>query len=64
MAQSKKKIKKPVLTEEDKRRAEKEAYRKALKETGRLSVPTHKVHKSRKKYTRKKKRKDDMDIGE
>lgn len=60
MARSKKKIEKPVLTEEDKRKAEREAYRKVLKETGKLSVSVHKVHKSRKKYTRKKKRKEDV----
>ena len=64
MARSKKKIEKPVLTEEDKRRAEQEAYRRMLKETGQLSVPVHKVHKSKKKYTRKKKRQEDIDLEE
>ena len=59
MARTKKKIEKPVLTEEDKRRAEREAHRRVLKETGQLSVPVHKVHKSKKKYTRKRKRKEE-----
>jgi hypothetical protein len=59
MARTKKKIEKPVLTEEDKRKAERAAYRRMLKETGQLAVPVHKIHKSRKKYTRKKKRKDE-----
>jgi len=49
---------KPVLTEKDKRKAEKAAYRKALKESGKLSVPVHKVHKSKKKYDRKRNKKD------
>ncbi len=51
------KIKRPVLTEKDKRKAEKEAYRKALKESGKLSVPVHKVHKNKKKYDRKRNKK-------
>lgn len=64
MARSKKKIKKLVLTEEDKRRAEREAHRRVLKETGQLSVPVYKVHKSKKKYTRKKKKQEDLDLEE
>ena len=60
MARSKKKIEKSVLTGEDKRRAEREAHRKVLKETGQLAVPVHKVHQSKKKYTRKKKRKEEF----
>ena len=58
MAKSKKKIKKPVLTEKDKRKAEKEAHRKVLKEAGQLSVPVHKVHKNKKKYDRKREKED------
>jgi hypothetical protein len=58
MPRFRKKIKKPVLTEKDKRKAEKAAYRKALKESGQLSVPVHKVHKSKKKYDRKRNKKD------
>jgi len=58
MPRSKKKIKRPVLTEKDKRKAEREAYRKVLKESGQLSVPVHKVHKNRKKYDRKRIKKD------
>ncbi len=57
MPRSGKKIKKPVLTEEDKRKAEKAAYRNALKESGQLSVPVHKVHKNKKKYDRKRNKK-------
>ena len=60
MARSKKKVETPALTEEDKRRAEREAHRRVLKEAGQLSVPVHKVHRSKKKYTRKKKRKEDV----
>ena len=58
MAKSRKKIQKPVLTEKDKRKAEREAHRKVLKEAGQLSVPVHKVHKSKKKYSRKQEKKD------
>ncbi len=52
MPRSKKKIIRPVLTEKDKRKAEKEAYRQALKESGKLTVPAHKVHMNKKKYDR------------
>lgn len=58
MAKSTKKIKKPVLTEKDKLKAEREANRKILKESGQLSVPVHKVHKNKKKYDRKQEKKD------
>ena len=58
MAKSRKKIQKPVLTEKDKRKAEKEALRKVMKEAGQLSVPVHKVHKNKKKYSRKQEKKD------
>jgi regulator of replication initiation timing len=58
MAHSKKKIIKPVLTEKDKLKAERQALRKALKESGQLSVPVHKVHKNKKKYNRKQEKKD------
>jgi hypothetical protein len=58
MAKSTKKIKKPVLTEKDKLKAEREANRKVLKESGQLSVPVHKVHKNKKKYDRKQEKKD------
>lgn len=57
MPRSRKKIEKPVLTEKDKRKAERQAHRKALKEAGQLAVPYHKVHISKKKYNRKKARK-------
>jgi hypothetical protein len=50
---SKEKIIKPVLTEKDKLKARKQAHRKVLKESGQLTVPYHKVHISKKKYTRK-----------
>jgi argonaute-like protein implicated in RNA metabolism and viral defense len=52
MPRSKKKIKKSILSEKDKRKAEKEALRKVLKESGQLSIPVHKVHKNKKKYDR------------
>ncbi len=58
MARSRKKIIKPVLTEKDKLKAERQALRKALKESGQLSVPIHKVHKNKKKYNRKQEKKD------
>jgi hypothetical protein len=58
MPRSKKKIPKPVLTEKDKLKAERQALRKALKESGQLSIPVHKVHKNRKKYYRKQEKKD------
>jgi hypothetical protein len=58
MAKSRKKIHKTVLTEKDKRKAEREAHRKVLKESGQLSVPVHKVHKNKKKYNRKQEKKD------
>jgi hypothetical protein len=58
MAESRKKIQKAVLTEKDKRKAEKEAHRKVLKESGQLSVPVHKIHKNKKKYNRKLEKKD------
>ena len=54
MPRSRKKIQKPVLTEKDKLKAERQAHRKALKESGQLTVPVHKVHKNKKKYYRKK----------
>jgi hypothetical protein len=54
MPSGKKKIKKPKLTKEDKEKARKEAIRKTLVETGQHSIPTHKVHKSKKKYDRKR----------
>ena len=56
MAKSTKKIKKTVLTEKDKRKAEKEAHRKILKESGQLSIPVHKVTKTRKSTTASKKK--------
>jgi len=52
MPRSRKKIAKPVLTEKDKLKAERQAHRKALKESGQLTVPVHKVHKNKKKYDR------------
>ena len=58
MARSKKKIPKPVLSEKDKLKAQRQALRKALKESGQLSVPVHKVHKNKKKYNRKQEKKD------
>jgi hypothetical protein len=58
MAKSREKIKKAILTEKDKRKAEKEALRKVLKESGQLSVPVHKVHKNKKKYDRQREKKD------
>lgn len=58
MAKSRKKIKKAVLTEKDKLKAEKEAHRKVLKESGQLSIPIHKVHQNKKKYDRKKAKKE------
>jgi hypothetical protein len=54
MPAGKKKIKKVQLTEEDKEKARKSAIRKALVETKQHSVPTHKVHKNKKKYDRKR----------
>jgi hypothetical protein len=53
MPRSKKKIAKPVLTKKDKLKARKQANREVLKESGQLAVPYHKVHISKKKYTRK-----------
>ena len=64
MARSKKKIHKPVLSEKDKLKAERQALRKALKESGQLSVPVHKVHKNKKKYNRKEEKKDIEEIFE
>jgi len=58
MAKSTKKIKKTILTEKDKLKAEKEALHKVLKESGQLSVPVHKVHKNKKKYDRTKAKKE------
>jgi hypothetical protein len=58
MPRSKKKIPKPVLTEKDKLKAERQALRKALKESGQLSVPVHKVHKNKRKYDRNRERKN------
>jgi hypothetical protein len=58
MAQSRKKIQKPILTEKDKLKAERQALRKALKESGQLSVPVHKVHKNKRKYDRKREKQD------
>ena len=58
MLAGKKKIKKVRLTKEDKEKARKSAIRKALVETEQHSVPTHKVHKNKKKYDRKR----DMEI--
>ena len=52
MHRTKKKIAKPVLTEKDKLKAQKQARRKVLKESGKLSIPVHKVHKNKKKYDR------------
>jgi hypothetical protein len=52
MPHSKKKIAKPTLTEKDKLKAQKQARRKVLKESGQLSIPVHKVHKNKKKYDR------------
>ena len=45
------------LTQEDINKIDKTAYRKALIECGQYSVPTHKVHKNKKAYTRKQKHK-------
>jgi len=53
MPRSKKKIARPVLSEKDKLKVQKQARRKVLKETGLLAVPYHKVHISKKKYNRK-----------
>lgn len=65
MPRSKKKIAKPILTEKDKRKAEKQARRKVLKESGQLLVPVHKVHKNKKKYNRiKEKRELEEDLEE
>ena len=58
MIKSRKKIHKAVLTEKDKLKAEKEALRKVLKESGQLSIPVHKVHKNKKKYDRTKAKKE------
>jgi len=58
MAKSRKKINKTVLTEKDKLKAEREAHRKVLKESGQLTIPIHKVHKNKKKYSRKQEKKD------
>jgi len=52
MPHSRKKIQKPVLTEKDKLKAQKQARRKVIKESGQLSIPVHKVHKNKKKYDR------------
>lgn len=57
MPRSKKKISTPILTEKDKLKAQKQARRKVLKESGQLAVPYHKVHISKKKYNRKQARK-------
>ena len=57
MPAGKKKIKKVQLTEEDKEKARKSAIRKALVETEQHSVPTHKVHKNKKKFDRKRDKK-------
>ncbi|MBL7111128.1 MAG: hypothetical protein ISS19_04220 [Bacteroidales bacterium] len=54
MPSGKKKIKKVRLTKEDKEKARKSAARKALVETGQHSIPTHKIHKNKKKYERKR----------
>ena len=58
MPRSRKKIAKPVLTEKDKLKAERQAHRKALKESGQLTVPVHKVHENKRKYNRKQEKKD------
>ena len=58
MPRTKKKIAKPVLTEKDKLKAQKQAHRKVLKESGQLAVPYHKVHISKKKYNRKQVKKN------
>jgi len=47
--------KKMVITKDDLHRMDKTAHRNALKEEGLLQIPTHKVHKSPKDYTRKPK---------
>ena len=54
MPAGKKKIRKVRLTKEDKEKARKSAIRKTLVETEQQSVPTHKVHKNKKKYDRKR----------
>jgi hypothetical protein len=47
-----------VISKEDLRKMEKSAHRLALIELGMYSIPTHKVFKSKKEYTRKSKFKD------
>ncbi len=39
----------------------KQAHRKALKDSGLLNVPSHKVHKDKKQYDRKKSKSYDLD---
>lgn len=47
------KIRKIGLTEKDRRRAYKTAVRKAMKEAGIDKLTRAKIHRNRKKYTRK-----------
>ena len=54
-----KKMEKIEFSEEEIRKMEATANRKALVEEGLYSIPTHKVHKSKKAYSRKGKNKKD-----
>lgn len=46
------------ISKDEVRRMESEGYRKALIDCGMYSVPTHKVHKDKSKYSRKNKHKN------
>ena len=55
-----KKMEKIQFSREDIRQMEATAHRQALIEEGLYSIPTHKVHKSKKAYSRKGKSKRDF----
>ncbi len=55
-----KKMEKIEFSEEEVRKMEATAHRKALVEEGLYSIPTHKIHKNKKAYSRKGKNKKDF----
>ena len=50
-----------TITKEQLLKMDKTAHRNALKETGQLNIPKHKVHKNDKDYVRKPKHKKPID---